>query len=298
MLDALPISILLVEDNPGDVRLLRETLLQEGAKYNLAIKPRLDEAIVAVHACLYDVVLLDLSLPDSQGIDTFNRLNDICPDIPIIVMTGNNDEELAVTVVQAGAQDYLVKGQVDAPLLIRAIRYAIERNRLRMAVRALSLTDDLTGVYNRRGFITFAEQHRKVANHSARGFLLIFADLDDMKVINDTYGHPQGDLALQAVAKVFRSAFREADIIARIGGDEFAVIAFEKDEFEDVIIRKRIDNIVTMLNSDGTHLFNIALSIGITRYDPEHPCSLDALISLADRQMYEEKKQKKLSRVE
>ncbi len=297
MMDALPISILLVEDNPGDVRLLREMLLQEGAKYNLANKTHLDEAIAALHACSYDVVLLDLSLPDSHGIDTFIRLNEICPDIPIIVLTGNNDEEMAVAAVQAGAQDYLVKGQVDGPLLIRAIRYSIERNRLRQAVRALSLTDELTGIYNRRGFVTFAEQHRKVANRSTRGFLLIFADLDDMKVINDTYGHQQGDVALQAVAKVFRTAFREADIIARIGGDEFAVIVFENDEFADENIRKRLNYIVTALNSDGTHQFNIALSIGITRYDPEHPCSLDALIAQADRQMYDEKKSKKLIRM-
>ncbi|MEI7834079.1 MAG: diguanylate cyclase [bacterium] len=298
MMDALPISILLVEDNPGDVRLLRETLLLDGAKYNLANKPRLDEAIAALHACTYDVVLLDISLPDSHGIDTFNRLNEACPDIPIIVLTGNNDEEMALMSVQAGAQDYLVKGQVDTPLLVRAIRYAIERNRLRMAVRALSLTDELTGIYNRRGFVTFTEQHRKVANRSARGFLLIFADLDDMKVINDTYGHPQGDLALKSVAKLFRSAFREADIIARIGGDEFAVIAFEKDDFEDEIIRKRLVDMVTTLNSEGIHQFSISLSVGITRYDPLHPCSLDSLLASADRQMYDEKRHKKLSRVE
>ncbi len=291
------ISILVVEDNPGDVRLLREALLEvKSMRYMLTHRATLTEAFASLNACSYEVVLLDLSLPDSQGLDALHQLSEMCPDIAIIVLTGNDDETVALNAMQAGAQDFLVKGQFEAQLLCRSIRYAIERNRLRRAVRALSLVDELTGLYNRRGFTTFAEQLRKVASRSTRGFLLIFADLDGMKIINDTYGHLQGDEALRSVARVFRATFREADVIARIGGDEFAVIAFESDEFFAAIARKRLNDIIDEVNSSGDNKFHLSLSVGVARYTPEVSCALDILIAQADAQMYEEKRIKNNTR--
>lgn len=125
------IRILLVEDNPGDARLLRETLREaEGFPFEMAHAERLGQAAGMLAGSPADVVLLDLSLPDAHGLDTVRRMLDAAPDIPIIVLTGTDDERLALQAVHAGAQDYLAKGRVDGPLLARSIRYAIERKRL------------------------------------------------------------------------------------------------------------------------------------------------------------------------
>ncbi|HEX8454764.1 MAG TPA: hybrid sensor histidine kinase/response regulator [Longimicrobium sp.] len=131
MIAAAPVSILLVEDNPGDARLLRETLREaEGFPFELSHALRLADAAAMFPRCAADVVLLDLSLPDAHGLDTVRRMLEVAPATPIIVLTGTDDERLALQAVHAGAQDYLTKGRVDGPLLARSIRYAIERNRL------------------------------------------------------------------------------------------------------------------------------------------------------------------------
>jgi len=130
MTASLPLSILLVEDNPGDARLL-ELLLQEGALDHVMIRAdRLEQGLARLEASPVDVILLDLSLPDAQGMDTVRRMLGSAGDAPIVVLTGLNDERVAVEAVQAGAQDYLVKGQVESTLLVRSVRYAIERKRL------------------------------------------------------------------------------------------------------------------------------------------------------------------------
>lgn len=130
MTDA-PVRILLVEDNPGDARLLRLTLQEaESLRFDLVHASRLSEALDQVRDAPADVVLLDLSLPDAHGMETVTRMLDAAPAVPIIVLTGLTDETVAIAAVQAGAQDYLVKGSVDGGTLARAIRYAMERKRL------------------------------------------------------------------------------------------------------------------------------------------------------------------------
>ncbi len=131
-----PILVLLVEDNPGDVLLLQEFLLDvTSTKVNLKSVECIEEALNCLEKESFDVILLDLSLPDSQGLETFVKIHRQVPAIPIIVITGLDDETLATRAVQQGAQDYLVKGQVSGDLLVRSMRYAIERQRAEVALR-------------------------------------------------------------------------------------------------------------------------------------------------------------------
>jgi signal transduction histidine kinase len=125
-----PLRILLVEDNPGDARLIRETLRDGSLEFDLAHADRLAAALPRLEEGAADVVLLDLSLPDAHGLETVNRALAAAPGVPIVVLTGLDDETVAVNAVQAGAQDYLVKGQVEPGMLARALRYAMERKRL------------------------------------------------------------------------------------------------------------------------------------------------------------------------
>src|ERR1700686_4808206 len=124
------INVLLIEDNPGDTRLIRELLKEaKGTPPNLLCADPLSTGIEQLSKGGVDVVLLDLSLPDSKGLDTFSRVHMHVKELPVIVLSGFDDEELAMKAVQAGAQDYIAKGTVNSQALIRAVRFAVERNR-------------------------------------------------------------------------------------------------------------------------------------------------------------------------
>ena len=171
-----------------------------------------------------------------------------------------------------------------------------DRKNFEEALRSVSVTDGLTGLLNRRGFFALARQQLKVANKTKQGALLFYADLDGLKEINDTFGHPAGDEVLVEAAAILRKIFRESDIIARLGGDEFAALLMEKTEIQDESsIMKRLQECVRAYNEQSGRRSILSLSAGIRRYDPAKPCPLDELISRADTLMYQEKKARRRS---
>jgi two-component system cell cycle response regulator len=160
-----------------------------------------------------------------------------------------------------------------------------------------ALTDELTGLFNRRGFLTLAEQQRKVANRSKKGMSLLYVDLDGMKAINDKHGHDVGDQALIDTATILKDSFRESDIIARMGGDEFAVlIAKPCEERVEHILVNHIERTLKKYNRKSNQDYDLLLSMGVAHYDPENQCSIDDLIKQADELMYEEKRLHKIGR--
>jgi diguanylate cyclase (GGDEF)-like protein/PAS domain S-box-containing protein len=163
------------------------------------------------------------------------------------------------------------------------------------ALRTLSLVDDLTGLYNRRGFLTLAAQELKMANRLKRGMFLLFADLDDLKGINDHFGHQEGDRALIAVAGIIKETYRDPDIIARIGGDEFVVLAIEgTSESSAENLRLRLSRNLELFNAKKVRSYPLSFSMGVVRYDPDQPASVEGLIAEADKRMYEEKGWKRI----
>ncbi len=286
-------KILLIEDNSADAKLISE-MLKDIRPLPLALvhAVRLSAGLQLISEERFDALLIDLGLPDSKGIDTLRKVLVQAPEVPIIVLTGLADEVTGIQAVQEGAQDYLVKGAVNSDLLIRSIRYAIERKRLMTELRNLSLLDDLTGLHNRRGFFALAEQQMKLANRERRGVLVILADLDDMKKINDTLGHEKGDLALRDTATILKETFRGADVVARIGGDEFAVCIVEDEKSREDIVTKRLQKNLDDYNSAETWSFTLSLSLGFARCGYESSCSIDEMLSKADKLMYEQKRNK------
>jgi diguanylate cyclase (GGDEF)-like protein/PAS domain S-box-containing protein len=164
-----------------------------------------------------------------------------------------------------------------------------QRKRMEEALRASLLVDELTGLYNRRGFLTLGQQQLKTAHRAKSKMSLLFADFDDLKRINDTLGHHEGDLALIDIADVLKEIFRESDIIARIGGDEFVVLVIETDGVSAEILTTRLQENLEARNAREDRRYKLSLSVGIARYDPESPCSIDELLARADRSMYEQK---------
>lgn len=166
-----------------------------------------------------------------------------------------------------------------------------ERRRADDEIRTLAISDTMTDLYNRRGFITLAEQQIKRANRNNKNLLLVFIDIDDLKVVNDTWGHEEGDRLLINAANILKQTFRESDIIARIGGDEFAVLVSDAAESSEIVLN-RLTGRIESHNAHYGQQYHVSMSTGISVYDPANPCSLDDLMSLADQLMYMQKKEK------
>lgn len=178
------------------------------------------------------------------------------------------------------------------PLTIFIGYLFVKNYKLQEKLSLISFTDELTGLYNRRGFFALADRQLKVANREKRGIFLISSDLDDLKDINDTLGHMEGDAALSATANILKSSFRESDIIARLGGDEFAIMATENPGVTVEILTSRLKANLDSCNAKGEKPYKLSLSIGISHYDPAHPVTIEELLSRADKLMYKDKEQK------
>jgi diguanylate cyclase (GGDEF)-like protein len=177
-----------------------------------------------------------------------------------------------------------------------SLRDVTERKRTEQVLRSLSLLDELTGLYNRRGFLALSQQELKLAQREQRHVLLFFVDIDRMKWINDTLGHSEGDWALTAIADVLRETWRASDIIARLGGDEFAVLAMQSAGIGTMAMKDRLQKNLNLHNAKENRGYDLSLSVGAVDYDPANPCSIDELLARADALMYQEKQGKRNGR--
>jgi diguanylate cyclase (GGDEF)-like protein/PAS domain S-box-containing protein len=171
-----------------------------------------------------------------------------------------------------------------------------EKKQMEEKLRNMSIIDDLTRLYNRRGFFTLAAQQIKIASRNKKEMLFFFIDLDGLKSINDLFGHQEGDLAIIGAAGILRDTFREADVIGRIGGDEFAVLAVDISGMTGKILSKRLQEHIDLYNDGTPKQHKMSMSVGIAIYNPENPSTIDELMSVADTLMYEDKKNKSFKR--
>src|SRR5689334_11309405 len=282
-------TVLLIEDNPGDARLIELMLAEDPeSPFRLSCVDRLSRGLEFLAAEKPGLVLLDLSLPDSHGLDTFDRVFAHSPKVPIIVLTGNDDHMIALSAVKTGAQDYLIKGKLDRELLVRAIQYSIERKRYQEQLEHQANYDALTGLPNRN----LLRDRLKQAVHSqrhARAIAVVFIDLDHFKFINDSLGHSAGDKLLQKMADRLRSAVRDGDTVSRLGGDEFILVL--NDQHNEDIIFRAMQRIAGKVNEpitiDGRELI-VTCSAGISLY-PQDGTDVDTLLKNADAAMYRAK---------
>lgn len=173
--------------------------------------------------------------------------------------------------------------------LLAVYVFSFERARIRQIMVALSLTDELTQLYNRRGLWLLADEQIRLSIRHKRGFWLFVMDMDELKKINDTLGHPEGDRAIKRVAQLLQNTFRKSDIISRIGGDEFAVIAIEASQISLPALLDHLQNQLKKNNASKDYSYKLQISLGTAFFDPANPCSLDELIALADKELYAQK---------
>ncbi len=223
----------------------------------------------------------------------------VCPaevgQCPITDRKETVDNSERVLLTAGGEKRSIIKTAVNVKLggrthLLESFIDITDRKRAEEEINALAITDSLTGLYNRRGFITLAEQQSKAANRNKSRMWLSFIDLDGMKGINDTLGHEAGDRALIETAEILRRTFRESDIIARIGGDEFALLVSETPTMYADMVKTRLQRHIELHNASQTREYTISMCIGLAHYDPHNPVSLDKLIAMADSAMYANKR--------
>jgi diguanylate cyclase (GGDEF)-like protein len=281
-------NVLLVEDNPGDARLLKEMLAEEpAAPFTLQCADRLARGMEMLSSERIDLLLLDLSLPDSHGLETFSKVYAHAPKVPIIVLTGNDDGALALSAVKAGAQDYLFKGKLDRELLVRSMQYSIERKRYQEELEHHANYDALTGLPNRNLLHDRLKQAVFVQRY-VHPIAVVFLDLDHFKIINDSLGHTQGDKLLATTAERLHSTVRDGDTVARLGGDEFVLVL--NDAKEDVIFRamqRILDSVGEPMMIGGQELC-ITCSAGVSVY-PQDGDDVETLLKNADAAMYRAK---------
>ncbi len=183
------------------------------------------------------------------------------------------------------------RSQPVSELLMRAVRCAAKQYMLQAELGNLALTDELTGLYNRRGFMALAERQLKLGRRSGRGMLLFVMDVDRLKQINDSFGHFEGDHALKRTADVLEETFRDSDVVARLGGDEFAVLAIEASGHSEATIKTRLFECLKSINAKQTR-YEISLSLGVARFDPRTRTAIGELMAKADQAMYEQKRRR------
>jgi diguanylate cyclase (GGDEF)-like protein len=310
------VKILIAEDDPVSSRVLSTSLIKWGHEV-VATGNGLEAWQALQEDNAPQLAILDWMMPGMAGPEVCRKVRQEITTSPIylILLTALSRKQDVVAGLEAGADDYLTKPfdrhelrvrlqtgvrivelQSSLRVRVRELEAAIvERQRAEDALRNLTLTDDLTGLYNHRGFFTLAEHHAKTARRTGQGSFLIYADMDGLKQINDGFGHTEGSLAIAKTAEILRQTFRDSDIVARLGGDEFAILAPDVSARGPDGIISRLQENFRRYNEERNHSYPLSLSIGAVRVDPNADSTIEELIAQADVAMYEHKRSKKRS---
>jgi diguanylate cyclase (GGDEF)-like protein len=277
-------KILLVEDDADDADFLRVSLAQHNGSVYITRTARIADAIAKLDSDDFDVVLLDMHLPDASGAECVEKIQQADNLIPIVVLSGHGDEDYAVEILNRGVQDYLVKWEGDGRIILRAIRYAIERKRAELRLNYLARYDSLTAIPNRQYLREQLDQATTRAVRRGRTMALLLLDLDRFKAVNETLGHEAGDMLLREVVQRLNSSVRDGDVLARLGLEEVA------DLLEVEAVARRINEALQKPFDVGGRQVSVTASVGITVCPTDSADSV-ALLNNADIAMYQAKEQ-------
>ena len=283
------IKVLMVEDDLDFAALLK-LFLSSSEEYEFVVENTntITETLDILNHETFDIILLDLNLPDCKELDTFNVVSNKVANTPIVIVTAIQDEQNAFYALQKGAQDYINKKIVSAGTLIKSITYAIERHKRIELFRAESLIDNLTGFYNYIGFQVLAEEYIEYAKRKKEGYLIGFFAVNEMEKVLDEFGKGVCSYFILKLSEVFRESFRKSDLISRYGDDEFVILFKDTlDESKDIIVEKIISKLNEFNSSSDVDL---SLSCGFIYHDNKEHKSIDELVELSKKNMYISKK--------
>ena len=286
------IKVLLIEDKEEDTQFIQQMLKEEFQnQFTLQHTPSVADALERIRQESFQAIIIDLYLPEDKSLEAISQFIQSCPGTPILILSDVENEARAIMAVKNGAQDYLIKGQINGASLSRAIRYAMERQRATQRITQLAHYDHLTGLANRGLFYERLNSAVARCNRNDMAMALMFLDLDHFKEINDTLGHEYGDSLLKTVAGRLKKCIREIDTGVRLGGDEFAVLLEQIISVEDVAtVAGRILELLAKPVMINHHQLCVTGSLGVTIY-PWDSANPQELLSHADAAMYRAKAQ-------
>lgn len=288
-----PIEILLIESNNLDAETVKEMLT--GSLTTPFVLEHLDQLTTSMEYLVGkkpDIILLNLFLSDSQGIDTFSTLHTHSPDIPVIVMlTKKTHETYGVKAHQLGALNYILLDDTNSSLLNRAIQCAVEQYRVSQELRALSLIDSETGLYNQHAFYVLGQHFLKLAERTHRGLIHFVIQCNSLNWIKQNIGAEEEKNALSFTACAIKETFRRSDILARIRHNKFAVIALESKKSSTDIIVQRLLNSIRSYNNKTHSAYTLSIEYGSSYFDAKGPFSIAELMSRACKDMYSKRRQ-------
>ena len=280
-------NVLVIEDNIDEFNIMQEMLTDAiESSFELIHVDRLESGLEKLLAGSIDIVLLDLSLPDCQMQDTFSKLYEQIPDVPIIVMASPEEESLAVKAAQLGAEDYIIKGKTDSLQLRHLIKYAVEQHEIQHELSNLTLVDKLTGLYTRQSLFILSQHYLKLANRVEKGMMYFLVDVSNFNEISNTFGFAEQENALIDTANILKQTFRRSDVIARYAESIFAVVAIEASKDSDKILTDRLRTNLDKYNQNPNRDFKLSLQIGIAYYNAKYPCSIIEVIARASKALY------------
>jgi diguanylate cyclase (GGDEF)-like protein len=318
-------TILIVDTRPSD-RQLFVTLLSSFGHRMLEANDGA-EALELAKAELPDLVITDIVMPNMDGFTLVRRLRaePLLLGVPVIFQTAHYLESEIHKLAVASGIEHILSKPAEPQEILRAVQESlqkpatparlpstgqlhrehlqlladklyqknIELEKANERLRNLSLTDELTGLNNRRGFAILANGLFKFARRANHPLCLLYIDMDSLKYVNNTFGHLEGDTALNHFARILTETFRDSDVIARLGGDEFAVLTIDATDSGIDVIHKRLQSNVDSYNLVSVRGYALSFSLGIIRVDLASTFTVDALLSQADKAMYEHKQAKK-----
>ena len=287
-MNAKPLKLLLLEDGCKDARFLQKTISDGGSfECELVKLDELDKVLPAVNE-ESPIILLRSGESSAQLSANLKRVRQIAASTPVLVLP-NSQHGLVLPPAGPG-ESAKNNGHLRLNLkkLARILRRGLRQHQLESALSHLAISDELTGLYNRRGFVLLGSEHMKMAHGMKKNVLLFFADLDNLKQINDQFGHQEGDQALLKTAEIFRNTFRNSDITGRFGGDEFTALVIEEFGQTADTVSKRLQDNMAELAANNTH-YPLSLSVGMTRYAADMRSSLKRMLAQADQALYKQK---------
>jgi two-component system, cell cycle response regulator len=278
--------VLVVDDNLANLRLLADRLASES--YAVSTATNGFEALAKIEAEEPDIVLLDVMMPGLDGFETCRRIkaDPAMVHIPVIMVTALQDVDDLVRGFEAGADDFLTK-PINGHALIARVRSQLRRKRHYESILEQSLIDQLTGAFNRRYFDAHAPRLTARCRAACRPIAVLMVDIDHFKQINDTYHHASGDLVLKEVVHRLMSTLRPFDLVARIGGDEFAIVLPETNLDTAKQIAERLRRRIADFPIEG---IAVTVSIGVAASSPDGEEELDATLQRADAGLYQAKR--------
>ncbi|NVL90811.1 MAG: diguanylate cyclase [Desulfobacterales bacterium] len=290
------IRVLSVGDSDDDFEAIN-AIINDHNQITLSRSISIEDAVQVLKQGCFDLVLLDYILPDGDGFDFLRRMGKEGLEMPVVVITGQGDEMIASQMIQAGADDYLTKGSVSYKYLSRTIYNTLEKARLKREIKAartkllkVSTRDELTGLYNRRYFMESVERETSRAERYGNEMVLCMIGLDHFKTINDTHGHPAGDMALAEIGKMLTEYVRHSDLAYHYGGGECAVILPNTDTEDAGNFGERFREIVAARQFQrNSSQFRMTVSIGIASYRDGSDKSPARLIETARQALYQAK---------